>query len=43
MAVLVDPDVRVLMQDPNNLKMLAAMLRQVADQARAARTAEQAA
>ena len=38
MNVLADPDVRVLMQDPNNLKFLATMLKQAAEQARAART-----
>ncbi len=32
-----DPDVRVLMHDPNNLRMLAGMLKQAAQQARALR------
>jgi hypothetical protein len=32
MATLGDPDVRVLMQDPNNLKMLAGLLKQAAAQ-----------
>jgi hypothetical protein len=32
-----DPDVRVLMHDPNNLKLLAGMLKQAAQQARAMR------
>lgn len=41
MGTLNDPDVRVLMQDPNNLKLLAGMLKQAAQQARAMR--EQAA
>ena len=39
MAVLNDPDVRVLMQDGNNLKLLAGLLKQAAEQARAAREA----
>lgn len=34
-----DPDVRVLMHDPNNLRMLAGMLKQAAQQARALRDA----
>ena len=40
-AALADPDVRTLMQDPENLKGLAAMLRQAAIQARAAEQAGQ--
>lgn len=39
MSVLGDPDVRVLMQDPTNLKFLASMLKQAAAQARVAREA----
>ena len=39
LAALNDPDVRLLMQDPNNLKVLAGMLKQVGAQARAARQA----
>ncbi len=41
-AALADPEVRTLMQDPDNLSALAAMLRQAAAQARAAREAGQA-
>ena len=39
MATLNDPDVRLLMQDGNNLKLLAGLLKQAAEQARAARDA----
>jgi hypothetical protein len=39
MAALNDPDVRVLMQDSNNLKLLAGLLKQAAEQARSAREA----
>ncbi len=39
MATLNDPDVRILMQDGNNLKLLAGLLKQAAEQARAAREA----
>jgi hypothetical protein len=39
-AALADPDVRNLMQDPDNLKALAAMLRQAAAQARAVEQAQ---
>ena len=39
MATLSDPDVRILMQDGNNLKLLAGLLKQAAEQARAAREA----
>jgi hypothetical protein len=38
-AALNDPDVKVLMQDPNNLKLLAGMLKQAGTQARAMRDA----
>ena len=37
MATLNDPDVRLLMHDGNNLKLLAGLLKQAAEQARAAR------
>lgn len=37
MAALNDPDVRLLMQDANNLKLLAGLLKQAAQQARTAR------
>jgi hypothetical protein len=37
MGTLNDPDVRVLMQDPNNLKLLAGLLKQAAAQSRAVR------
>ncbi len=44
MGALADPDVRILMQDPANLKVLAGLLKQAAQQARAAQTpTEQAA
>ena len=39
MQTLNDPDVRVLMHDPNNLRMLAAMLKQAAQQAKAIQSA----
>jgi hypothetical protein len=39
MATLNDPDVRILMQDGNNLKLLAGLLKQAAEQSRAAREA----
>ena len=38
-ATLNEPDVRDLMHDPNNLRLLAAMLKQAAQQARALRDA----
>lgn len=37
MATLADLDVRTLLQDPTNLRFVAAMLKQAADQARAMR------
>jgi hypothetical protein len=37
MATLADPDVRTLLQDPTNLRFVAALLKQAADQARAMR------
>jgi hypothetical protein len=37
-----DPDVRVLMHDPTNLRMLAGMLRQAAQQARSLREGQAA-
>ena len=40
MSTLNDPDVRALMQDANNLKALAAMLKGAAEQGRAAREAQ---
>jgi hypothetical protein len=40
-ATLNDPDVRQLMHDPTNLRLLAGMLRQAAQQARAMREAQQ--
>jgi hypothetical protein len=39
MAALNEPDVRALMQDANNLKLLAGLLKQAAAQARAAQDA----
>jgi hypothetical protein len=39
-ATLNDPDVRVLMHDPTNLRLLAGMLKQAAQQARAIRDAQ---
>ena len=38
-ATLADPDVRALMQDPENLKLVSGMLKQVAGQARTVREA----
>jgi len=35
MAALADPDVKALMQNPGNLKMVAAILKQAGQQARA--------
>ena len=40
-ATLNDPDVRVLMHDPTNLRLLAGLLKQAAQQARAMRDARQ--
>lgn len=40
-TTLNDPDVRVLMNDPNNLRLLSGMLRQAAQQARTMREAQQ--
>lgn len=39
LQALQDPDVRALMQDPNNVRLVAAMLKQAGEQARAARAA----
>ena len=39
LQALQDPDVRLLMSDPNNLRMVAAMLKQAGAQARALRSA----